>query len=147
MIFFMWKDSFKIGVAEIDRQHREFLECLNEFYQLNAAAKDAPVSRQIVAKLKRYAEEHFKYEVSLFEGLGYKETEAHIRQHDYFVSRVRELDDEQLSGDIERLDGVLAFLRDWFLSHILQADKEFVPFIAGLGSNFKVAPNNTLPTG
>lgn len=129
MAFFEWKDSFNIGVAEIDRQHRQFLEYLNELSDLSAAEKSAPVRKEVIAVLRRHAETHFIYEEKLFEVIGYSETDAQVRQHEYFMSRVLELDDEQLHGDAEKLSGVIAFLRDWFLNHVLEADRRYVPYV------------------
>ena len=129
MAFFEWKENFNIGVAEIDWQHREFLDYLNQCYELLTLKKDAPVSKEIIDKLKMYVEKHFEYEENLFRVIGYSETETQIKQHNYFVLRVLDLDDELISGNIERLNSVMCFLRDWFINHILQADREYVPFV------------------
>ncbi|OGU04731.1 MAG: hypothetical protein A2075_16370 [Geobacteraceae bacterium GWC2_58_44] len=132
MAFFEWKESFNIGVEEIDRQHREFMEYLNEINELCAMAKDTPVSREVVDQLVRYIEKHFEYEENLFKETGYRESELQIKQHNFFVLRVLELQDEQLFGNVEKLNNVLGFLRDWFLNHILTVDSKYVPLVQAI---------------
>ena len=129
MAFFEWKDSFNVGIEEIDRQHRRFFEYLNECNDLHSTGKDLTVSKELIEKLKHYAEKHFEYEEYLFNHIGYIETEAQIKQHGYFVLRVLDLEDELIRGNQERLTSVLCFLRDWFLSHILEEDKKYAPFV------------------
>jgi hemerythrin len=134
MAFFQWKTGFDIGVAEIDRQHREFLECLNEVYDEAAAAGKAGIGKASVERLKRSARKHFEYEERLIQVARYAESEFQAQQHYVFNSRLLELEDERVSSDIEKLNVLLAMLRDWFLNHILQEDTKFVPFVAALES-------------
>lgn len=134
MAFFEWKESFSIGVEEIDRQHREFLDYLNECHGMLTSKKDTLVTKGIVDKLKMYVEKHFEFEEKLFTDIGYTEMETQIKQHNYFVLRILDLEDEQVLGDNESLNSVLSFLRDWFLNHILQADKEYVPFFNAINN-------------
>ena len=129
MAFFEWKESFNLGVAEIDRQHRDFLEYLNQLYDLSPEEKKAPVTKEVIERLRRHAETHFEFEAKLFEVIGFTEKQFQDEQHDYFMLRVNELSRHQRAGNVESLNSVLSFLRDWFLNHILEADRKYIPFM------------------
>lgn len=138
MTFFKWKDSFNIGVAEIDRQHREFFEYFNQLHGLNPTEKNAPIKDDVVAKLKSYAEMHFVYEENLLKIIGYTEMDSQIKEHKFFMSRVLELEDEQVTGNVEGLNNVLDFLKDWLLSHVLESDRKYAPFVEKVMAKFNI---------
>ena len=129
MNFFTWKDSFAIGIEKIDSQHKVFLEYLNECYQQTSRNSSAGIDPHLHEKLKEYAATHFRFEESLLQARGYPDLESHIKQHMYFESQVEELDAKQPGGRTRTTESLFVFLRDWFLCHILEDDKKFVPFI------------------
>ena len=129
MNFFTWKDSFAIGVEKIDQQHKVFLEYLNECYQQTSRNCSAGIDPSLHEKLKGYAFTHFRFEESLLQARNYPNLEFHIKQHEYFESQITELDAEQTGGKASTTESLFVFLRDWFLGHILEDDKKFVPFI------------------
>jgi hemerythrin-like metal-binding protein len=129
MVFFQWKDSFNIGSPEIDRQHRSFLEMLNEYYDSTSGGTKDNIGRELIQKLKNYAAMHFRYEEDLMQSMGYKDVEKQREQHRYFESLVSDLESAPSSGRTEALKSSLSFLRDWFLSHILEEDRKFIPHI------------------
>ena len=129
MAFFIWKDSFNIGIEEIDQQHREFLGLLNEYYEVVSLSKTATLDHELVNKLKSYVSMHFDFEVNLLKNTGYVETEEQLKQHNYFESRISELESSLVQGNTESLNAVFTFLRDWFLNHVLESDRKYVPYV------------------
>ena len=125
MEFFKWKDGFNIGIEEIDQQHRKFLEYLNECHRYVQSEGETEVDAAMILKLKGYAKAHFKFEEDLMTAYDYQKKDQHIRQHEYFVSQIAKLEDKGAAHPDKAAEGLLAFLRDWFLSHILERDREF----------------------
>ena len=129
MNFFTWKDSFAIGNEEIDKQHKGFLEYLNECYLQTSRNSSAGIDRQIREKLREYASTHFHFEEALFQAKGYPDLESHVKKHKYFESQVAELDANKAGEKARTTESLFVFLRDWFLSHILEDDKKFMSFL------------------
>jgi hemerythrin-like metal-binding protein len=125
MGFFVWKDNFNIGHEVVDLQHRLFLETLNDYYERAFGGKKDTVDKDLIDKLKNYANTHFLFEEKLMESVGYDEIERHRGQHRYFESLVRDFESAHLEGKAETLSSAVSFLRDWFLNHILDEDKKF----------------------
>ncbi len=130
MNHFVWKDSFNIGVDEIDNQHKLFLDYVNECY--NAACRDNQrrVTDATIYDLKVYAATHFRFEEGLMKEKGYPALEEHIKQHIYFESQVVELEKANAGGNNRTVESLLTFLKDWFLRHILEHDKKLAAFLA-----------------
>ena len=125
MGFFVWKDTFNVGNEQVDRQHRLFLETLNNYYDITFGGKSEVVDKELIDKLMDYAITHFRFEEGLMESVGYDEIERHRKQHRYFESLVRDFESSHRQGKTEMLSSAVSFLRDWFLNHILDEDKKF----------------------
>ena len=135
MDFFIWKDSFCIGIKDLDRQHRSFLECLNDCHTQVSNDKRAGIDAALLARLTAYASEHFHLEEEMMRRFGYTGIETQEKQHRYFVSQIAELETALAQGTATNAQSVLTFLRDWFLEHVLSQDKKFAGFVLAAGKD------------
>jgi len=126
---FVWKESFSIGIGDIDHQHKIFLGYLNDCYLQVSGGRKAQISPAIFNRLKAYAATHFSFEEELMLSNGYPELDVHKQQHRYFDAQVLELEAALLSEGEKSAESLLAFLRDWYLKHILEQDKRYAPYI------------------
>lgn len=124
-----WKSSFCLGDEEIDREHRKFLDLLNDCCLAARGQIHGKIDPILVHKLKAYAAMHFSYEEDLMRTMGYPDLERHQLQHRYFEEQIHELADVVAKHGERRIESIAAFLRDWFLRHILEQDKEYIPCI------------------
>jgi hemerythrin len=129
MAFYTWKDSFNIGIEEIDKQHRSFLDCLNDCHVQVSGGKGAEIDSDLFDRLRDYAAKHFRFEEGLMQSNGYPEIDQQKKQHEYFESQLAELVAIQHGESGRTAESVLAFVRDWFLKHILDQDRKFVPYV------------------
>lgn len=129
MAFFKWKDSFSIGIDEIDQQHRLLLEYLNDCHQQVSVGKRSEIDPSLIDGLKAYAATHFQFEESLMRSIGYPKLGHQEQQHKYFESQIAEFENAVTGGAGGTAESVLAFLRDWFLKHILEQDKGFISYV------------------
>jgi hemerythrin-like metal-binding protein len=125
MAFFTWKNSFCIGIKELDEQHRSLLECLNDCHTQVSNDKRAVIDADLLTRLKAYAAEHFHVEEETMRLFGYTGMGPQEQQHRYFMSQIAELETALAQDRATSVQSVLAFLRDWFLEHILSQDKKF----------------------
>ena len=130
MNHFVWKDSFNIGVNEIDNQHKLFLDYVNECYNSACHDNQRRVTDATIYDLKVYAATHFRFEEGLMKEKGYSTLEEHIKQHIYFESQVVELEKANAGGNNRTVESLLTFLKDWFLKHVLEHDKKLAAFLA-----------------
>lgn len=129
MEFFKWKASFNIGVEEIDRQHRSFLEYLNTCHEHFLGEKRMAADFDLISRLKAYAATHFRYEEDLMHSTDYPQIKQHETLHRFFESRLSELELARSDGKGKTPESILPFLRDWFLDHILEQDTKIVHYL------------------
>lgn len=129
MEHFLWKDNFNIGVEEIDGQHRLFLGYVNECYDAACRDNQSPVTADTIIGLKAYADRHFRFEENVMREKGYPDLENHIKEHRFFETQVAELENIYAGISKKSIESLLQFLRDWFLTHILEHDKKLAAFL------------------
>lgn len=122
-----WKDDYKIGVEQIDKQHQKLFEIANEAY--NLLKNDFCYDKfdqiiQILAELRDYAIYHFQSEENYMLSIGYKSYPLQKAAHDSFVEKLNavnldSIDENQNQYILELLD----FIINWISDHILGADK------------------------
>ena len=125
-----WDDSLAVGVEEIDAQHKSIIALINELATHTGRADEADAT-QALRFLRTYLHDHFELETELMLDMGYPELEAHRQQHELFVNHVIFFEIEKEFGVVseQMLADILAFLQEWFLSHILREDKALGQFV------------------
>ena len=125
MDFITWKDEYSVGYEVIDNQHKKLIILINDLYSA-FMNKSEPVSTdRLIRELTEYAEKHFQEEERLFKQHNYIETEAHIKEHNLFISKTTELF-EQFKNNPKMLSiRMTGFLQKWLINHILESDMKY----------------------
>lgn len=129
MAYVRWTEEYRVGVTEVDEQHRRLFALVDELHAAMLAGKGKDVLGETIRGLLDYTKTHFATEESYFESLGYPLARAHAAQHQEFVDRVEEFrqgfEEDRMMLSIEVLD----FLVEWLGTHIKGNDKAFGPFL------------------
>lgn len=122
-----WKDEYSIGVDSIDVQHKELFEIANRSYDLlkNQLIMDKYEKIiEIIDELKNYTVYHFQSEENYMQKIGYKKFLSQKVAHNDFLEKMDNIDVEQIDdGQNEYLIGILDFVSEWLIEHILKEDK------------------------
>jgi hemerythrin len=126
--FFIWKDSYNLGIEIMDDQHKKLVDIINDLYEAfyNSETKDKmqPILRELI----NYAAYHFKSEEELFNKFNFNQIAEHRGLHEDFKVKVLEFEKQFLAGKTITYR-VMTFLREWLTDHILVADKEYADLI------------------
>jgi hemerythrin-like metal-binding protein len=126
---FKWKDSFSVGIKEMDDQHKDFFDILNRLGETAGGNKGMEVVGPVLRQLDEYSRHHFAEEENWLKIVGYPGLQYQKKQHEFFISQVTELQDKFSKGDSKIPMSTLEFLRDWLLNHILDIDKKYETFM------------------
>ena len=81
----VWRDSYKIGVDFIDREHKMLFSTMNKLLKISEnEEKSEWVCREGAKYLRNHTTEHFDHEEEYMRSIGYSEYEVHKRLHDSF---------------------------------------------------------------
>jgi hemerythrin len=122
-----WSQEYSVNHDELDRQHKELIEIINEVYIAIKEEKEyIPITLE---RLMKDAKFHFKYEEGLMDKAGYPLTDTHKKQHKKFTYDLLSfIDDFLTKSNIESKD-LLNFFEVWLVYHILESDIEFTSFL------------------
>lgn len=127
-----WNDNLASGSSEIDTQHKELFQRINNLLALfeKGSAGREDVSR-IVQYLTDYVALHFGNEEKYMATYSYSSMTAHKAQHEQFVKNFMKLKDRML------LEGITPGLAeetkelcvDWLINHIKYSDRALGLFL------------------
>ncbi|MDE7285907.1 MAG: hemerythrin domain-containing protein, partial [Lachnospiraceae bacterium] len=81
----VWKDSYKIGVDFIDKEHKQLFSTMNKLLRISESEEKSEwACREGVKYLRNHTTEHFEHEEEYMKSINYSEYEIHKRLHDNF---------------------------------------------------------------
>jgi hemerythrin len=125
-----WKDEYRIGIDEIDEQHKKIFNIANEAYELlkNEFYYDK-YDRiiELLEELKDYAKFHFSFEEDYMLSIKYKGYFSQKVAHDDFIDKINSFDLNAIDENQDQyILEILDFIVDWISQHILGSDKQIV---------------------
>ena len=128
-----WDDAFSVNFELIDNQHKELVRMTNMLFEgckMGSTAADV-VFMKTIRNAVEYAQTHFYTEEKYMKQSNFPELDAHVAEHNKFVSTVVQAvkDFEESNSDPLALAN---FLKQWLLDHIAKSDKKYEPYIAAL---------------
>ena len=126
-----WRESLSIGVEEIDRQHKQLLKHFDQLLRACESGKGIEELKILLGFLDGYVIHHFSDEEIIQRQHGYPGYEAHKREHDAFVARLKALKQET-GRDGVALHHVVEtnhLLLKWLIHHISTVDVQLGRFL------------------
>jgi hemerythrin len=129
MTLIEWRDEFKIGIEEVDFEHQELIELINDSYSeaKNEGAKIDLIDclGEIFAKISA----HFALEEKDMRKLKYDQYEDHKQDHEQLLDDIRDMMDEY--EDVSKIDEKEfgQRLTDWFVNHFSSKDARLHKFL------------------
>lgn len=145
----VWLDSYSTGIEEIDNQHRQIVEYIN---QLSVAFNrtDMAAVGEVLDGLVDYTMSHFAFEESLLEEAGYPLANAHKKIHEMFIRRVDKLQEAFKAGEEVTVE-FYTLLKRWLIQHIQRDDMAYASRVKAklhlLVQEEPAAAGNTAPKG
>ena len=129
-----WSDTLSVQVAELDDDHRQMVDILNQLWDANERHDRSPAIAALFARLADHAKAHFEREEALFARWSYPGAAPHAAIHREALARLAGLAAEFARGGSPTIgDEVFDFARDWLIQHILHEDALYGPFFQAIG--------------
>jgi hemerythrin-like metal-binding protein len=133
MALFVWSEEYSVGVARIDQQHQGLVEIINLLHSEMLLGRGKHVLDVILDKLVDYTKIHFATEEKLFATHGYPQEAEHKGQHQALTEKVLAFQSDFKAGHAVISAGIMEFLRDWLIAHILKEDMAYRTFLVSKG--------------
>ena len=133
MAFFNWNDNLNIGILQIDAQHKNLVNIVNQLYEAMSKGQGKEIKGKIVKEMAGYTITHFGAEEKLMQQHNYPEFAQHKKEHELFIKKVQEFNNEIQKGNMIIVSNVANFLKEWLIKHIQGTDKKYAPFLKEKG--------------
>ena len=126
MALIEWDDSqLSVGIEVIDRQHKKWVDIMNELDEAILSMKGQKVLEQTFAEMVDYVHYHFAEEEKLMEERDYASLDEHKKIHNIFRERIEKYQKDFQSGELVLCSQVMSTLKSWLQDHIMVEDKKF----------------------
>lgn len=124
MAHLSWQKSYDTGIHEIDIQHRELLNYVNQLDDARKLNNRAEV-KDVIEGMADYTISHFSFEEALMEQVSYSYVGPHKHIHKTLVDKVGKFTERFEAGEdiAEEFHGLL---RRWLINHIQRDDAAYV---------------------
>jgi hemerythrin len=121
---FMWRESYSVGNAVIDAEHRELFARAHAFFEAVAKTKKSDCALGLL----EYTRHHFDQEEALMREAAYADISVHAEQHNQLIDKLNVVV-EKLANDTLEPSELKAFLSAWLLGHIVTFDARLCAFL------------------
>jgi hemerythrin len=117
-------------VKELDDQHRCLLNTINTLLEEQGDKYEAAKFSPALSSLIYYAYTHFATEERYLVQVHFPDLKQHVLEHIDFIMKTLGLALRiESSGDESRIE-LLRYLKEWYSSHVLGTDRQYIPFLA-----------------
>ncbi|MGE0087100.1 MAG: bacteriohemerythrin [Desulfococcaceae bacterium] len=128
MIYFRWNDKYSIGIEEIDAQHRQLVQMVNELYEAMYAGQGREALGKVLSSLILYTQTHFQTEERFMKLHDYPGYDGHKQIHEKMAAKVLDLQNAFHRGEVSNPVQISNFLKAWLVKHILKTDRKYADF-------------------
>lgn len=120
--------AHEIGVAEVDRQHRNLVAMANRLNEAIRSGEAADHVAHLFEELLLYTRFHFATEERFMARYAYPARDEHHVLHGHLLEEIAHVRERMLPGNEI---AVLQTIKDWLLDHIADADRDLGIFLQG----------------
>lgn len=124
-----WNDSYSVGVAELDEQHKKLFRIINTMFEADDLSLNSQTITDLLTEMVEYASVHFETEERYMSECEYPDLASHIQAHDIFRKKVDELRSARMNENKDMPSDMIRFLYEWLVNHIMFCDKTYAPYI------------------
>jgi len=128
-----WNDSFSVGLATIDDQHKILFGIINKLNHGIMESRGRQTLGWVLEELVDYAAVHFKTEEDLMRLHSYPDLAEHKGQHDTMNMKLMGFQKRYKAGQEDISLEVLMELIDWLHEHMGGSDSKLAPYLGEKG--------------
>jgi len=124
----IWDESFSVGVRDLDKQHQQIVILVNTLIEMNDTEVASEIISDTLTKMTQYAIDHFQKEEQYMLDYDYPEYSSQKRQHQEFKRKTVDFCMETLVHKATIPTEIFAYLKLWWINHILKEDMKYKKF-------------------
>lgn len=118
----------------MDTQHKKLIDLINKLYNVIRKNESIGIVDDVLKEMIKYGEIHLKNEEDLLKDNNYPDITNHIAQHQYYLEKLDAIMTESIREKELAAKDTYAFLREWWMTHIVAEDKKYGEFLKSKGA-------------
>lgn len=121
-----WRDNFAIGIPQIDKQHKELCDQVDNLFAACTQGKGGEEVLKVLNFLASYTVRHFADEEAYQQKIKYPRFQEHKAKHTEFLNQVTKLKKEATENgtNISLVIKINQIISDWLINHIKMTDSD-----------------------
>jgi hemerythrin len=124
MALIIWDKKYSVKVSRLDADHKQLADLINQLHDAMLTGKGKTEVQAVLTSLIAYTKRHFAYEEDLLRKTNYPGLPEQLQEHKKLCATVDGFAERVSSGGAVTME-VMAFLKDWLLTHILKTDMKY----------------------
>jgi hemerythrin len=129
MSLFVWNQSYSVGHAEIDEQHKQLFQMADDLHAAMLEGRGKEALSGLFTRLITYTRHHFSCEERIMRENAYPGYVQHHMEHEKLTQQVLDLQKKVASGKATVTMEIMQFLSDWLRNHIQVNDQKVSAYI------------------
>jgi len=122
MTLLEWRDEFRIGIAEVDEEHRELIALINALHARVSEGPHPAGVAEFLGELHARISAHFALEEKVMRARTYPGLGEHKQDHERLLDEIREIMDDYELHSRYSAAALGATLDTWFGEHFRTLD-------------------------
>ena len=122
---FEWNDSYGVGIADLDVQHRELFQIIDGISGMAEGRQPGDGITGMLDKFVETARSHLRYEESLLSRKQEGNIDAILNGNGEFLRKLEGVRKYLEKAPADALQTTVEFLKDWVLDHSLLENHRF----------------------
>lgn len=122
MALIEWKDSYSVGVADVDYEHREMIDLINDLHERLSSQSGELDTSAFLGKIFQAISAHFALEERFMQEKGYDQFSQHKNAHEQLLDEIREIMDNYEAAPDDSSTELSRRLDLWFTEHFKTHD-------------------------
>lgn len=122
MTLIKWRDELKIGIDDVDDEHRELIELINGLHDVMQVGADQVQVVDLLGEIYAQIASHFEHEEKIMRETHYADYAIHKEDHETLLDDLKDIMDEvEADGSFDAVQ-LSADLNRWFTDHFVEFD-------------------------
>lgn len=122
MVLIEWRDEFRVGVPDVDHEHRELIDLINRLYEATRGDDASITVPDFLGEIYATISAHFALEEKIMRERKYDEYKEHKSDHEDLLDELRDIMDDYEENAYFNDEEFSEHVKNWFTEHFKTRD-------------------------
>lgn len=122
MALIEWRDEFSVGVPDVDLEHRQLIDLINDLHAALGKEEALTTVLDFLAEINAHIAAHFALEEKIMRERHYDRYADHKRDHERLLDEIRDIMDDYEENALFSDAELAERLENWFSEHFRTHD-------------------------